>query len=97
MLNEYRLNKSTKSGLRTLAQTMTKEYGPDGIHFGHMIIDETIAGDKVIQGNPDYASKLGEDGMVNLDGIVDSYVHLYCQKAQAWTYVMDLRTSIETW
>ena len=76
---------------------MAKEYAPDGIHVGHMIIDETIAGDKVIQGNPIYASKLGEAGMVNLDGIVDSYVHLYCQKAQAWTYVMDLRTSIETW
>ena len=76
---------------------MAKEYGPDGIHVGHMIIDGTIAGDKVIKGNPDYASKLGEARMVNLEGIVDSYVHLYRQKHQAWTFELDLRTSIETW
>ena len=93
----YAAFNSAKSGLRTLAQAMAKEYGPDGIHVGHMIIDGTIAGDKVIKGNPDYASKLGEAGMVNLDGIVDSYVHLYHQKPQAWTFELDLRTSIETW
>ena len=93
----YAAFNSAKSGLRTLAQAMAKEYGPDGIHVGHMIIDGTIAGDKVIKGNPDYASKLGEAGMVNLDGIVDSYVHLYRQKPQAWTFELDLRTSIETW
>jgi len=93
----YSAFNSAKSGLRTLAQAMAKEYGPDGIHVGHMIIDGTIAGDKVIKGNPDYASKLGEAGMVNLDGIVDSFVHLYRQKPQAWTFELDLRTSIETW
>ena len=93
----YAAFNSAKSGLRTLAQAMAKEYGPDGIHVGHMIIDGTIAGDKVIKGNPDYALKLGEAGMVNLDGIVDSYVHLYRQQPQAWTFELDLRTSIENW
>ena len=93
----YAAFNSAKSGLRTLARAMAKEYGPDGIHVGHMIIDGTIAGDKVIKGNPDYASKLGEAGMVNLDGIVDSFVHLYRQKLQAWTFELDLRTSVETW
>ncbi len=93
----YAAFNSAKSGLRTLAQAMAKEYGPDGIHVGHMIIDGTIAGDKVIKENPDYASKLGEAGMVNLDGIVDSFVHLYRQKPQAWTFELDIRTSIETW
>ena len=93
----YAAFNSAKSGLRTLAQAMAKEYGPDGIHVGHMIIDGTIAGDKLIKENPDYASKLDEAGMVNLDGIVDSYVHLYRQKPQAWTFELDLRTSIENW
>ena len=40
---------SAKSGSRTLAQVMVKEYGPDGIYVGHMIIDGTIAGDKLIK------------------------------------------------
>ena len=29
---------SAKSGLRTLAQAMSKEYGPEGIHVAHVII-----------------------------------------------------------
>ena len=35
--------------------------------------------------------------MVELDGIVDSYVHLYHQKPQAWTFELDLRTFKEKW
>ena len=76
---------------------MAKEYVPEGIQVGHMIIDGKIAGDKIIKGNPDYVSKLWEAGMVNLDGIVDSYIHIYHQKVQAWAFELDLRISIETW
>ena len=43
----------------------------------HVIINGAIAGDKVIKVNPQYAQQLGEDGMVELGGIVDGYVHLY--------------------
>ena len=75
----------------------TKRYAPKGILWGNSNSDEMIAGDKVIKGNPDYASKLDEAGMVNLEGIVDSYVHLFRQKPQAWTFELDLRTSIENW
>ena len=54
---------------------MAKEYGPQGIHVGHVIIDGTIAVDKVIKGNPQFAQQLDEDGMVELEGIVDGYVY----------------------
>ncbi len=37
------------------------------------------------------------DGMINLEGIVESYVHLFRQSAGAWTFELDLRTSIEKW
>ena len=33
----------------------------------------------------------------DLEGIVESYVHLYRQSAGAWTFELDLRTSIEKW
>ena len=88
---------SAKTGLRALAQAMSKEYGPQGIHVGHVIIDGTIAGDKVIKGNSQYAQQLGEDGMVELGGIVDGYVYLYQQSPRAWTFELDLRTSKEKW
>ena len=36
---------SAKAGLRTLTQTMAKEYGPKGIHVGHVVVDGAIAGE----------------------------------------------------
>ncbi len=88
---------SAKAGLRALAQAMAKEYGPKGIHVGHVVIDGAIAGDKIMRRLPELAKKLGEDGMINLEGIVESYVHLCRQSAGAWTFELDLRTSIEKW
>ena len=88
---------SAKAGLRTLAQAMAKEYGPKGIHVGHVIIDGAIAGDKIMRRLPELAKKLGEDGMIKIEGIVDGYVYLYNQLPQAWTFELDLRTSIEKW
>ena len=88
---------SAKAGLRTLAQAMAKEYGPKGIHVGHVIIDGAIAGDKIKRRLPELAKKLGEDGMIKIEGIVDGYVYLYNQLPQAWTFELDLRTSIEKW
>ena len=35
--------------------------------------------------------------MINLEGIVDSYVYLHRQHPQAWTFELDLRTSMEKW
>ena len=88
---------SGKAALRTLAQAMSKEYGPQGVHIGHIVIDGAIGGEKIWQKNPDYAKKLGKEGLINLDGIVESYVYLYNQPKEAWTFELDLRTSIEKW
>ena len=76
---------------------MAKEYGPKGIHVGHVIIDGAIAGDKIKRHLPELAEKLGEKGMINIEGIVDSYSYLYNQSPQSWTFELDLRTSIEKW
>ncbi len=88
---------SSKAGLRTLAQAMAKEYAEDGVHVGHVVVDGPIAGEKIKRGLPEYAQKLGEDGMINIDGIVDGFVYLYRQPAQAWTFELDVRTSKEKW
>ncbi len=74
---------SAKSGLRTLAQAKSKEYGPEGIHVAHVIIDGAINDENIKTKAPEYASKLGEEGMINLEGIVDSYVYLHRQHPQA--------------
>ena len=88
---------SAKAGLRTLAQAMAKEYSPRGIHVGHVVIDGAIAGDKIMRHLPELAKKLGEDGMIKIEGIVDGYEYLYNQSPQSWTFELDLRTYIEKW
>ena len=88
---------SAKAGLRTLAQALAKEVGPEDIHVGHVIVDGGIYGEKIKNRFPDYAKERGEDGLVSLEGIVDAYEFLYSQKRTAWTFEVDLRTSVENW
>ncbi|NJN51796.1 MAG: SDR family NAD(P)-dependent oxidoreductase [Gammaproteobacteria bacterium] len=88
---------SAKGALRNLAQAMAKEYGPQRIHVGHVVIDGPIGGDKIIKGLPEYANKLGEEGLINLEGIVDAFQYLYKQPRTAWSFEVDVRTSQERW
>ena len=88
---------SAKGALRNLAQAMAKEYGPQGVHVGHVVVDGAIGGEKIITGLPQYAETLGEEGMISLDGIVDGFVYLYRQPRTAWTFEVDVRTSVERW
>ncbi len=88
---------SSKGALRNLAQAMAKEYGADGVHVGHVVVDGPIGGDKIISNFPEYAERLGEDGMISIDGIVDGYEFLYAQPRRAWTFEIDVRTSQEKW
>jgi NAD(P)-dependent dehydrogenase (short-subunit alcohol dehydrogenase family) len=88
---------SAKGALRNLAQAMAKEYGPERIHVGHVVIDGPIGGDKIIKGFPGYATRLGEEGLINLEGIVDAFQYLYKQPRTAWSFEVDVRTSQEKW
>ncbi|MCZ6890063.1 MAG: SDR family NAD(P)-dependent oxidoreductase [Gammaproteobacteria bacterium] len=88
---------ASKSALRTLAQAMAKEFNADGIHVGHIVIDGPIGGEKIKKGLPDYAEKLGNEGMISIQGIVDAYEYLHDQPSNAWSFEVDLRTSVERW
>ncbi len=88
---------AAKAGLRSLAQSMARAYGPRGIHVAHVVVDGGIAGEKIIQGLPQLAQALGEDGLVSLDGIADAYWFLHNQPRAAWTHELDLRPFKESW
>ena len=45
----------------------------------------------------EYAEKLGEAGMISIEGIVDGYAYLYRQPANAWSFEVDVRTCVEKW
>jgi len=83
---------AAKAALRSLAQSMARTYGPQGIHVAHVVVDGGIAGDKIIKGLPQFAQAMGEDGLVSLAGLTDAYWYLYNQPKAAWTHELDLRT-----
>ena len=88
---------ASKGALRNLAQAMAKEYGEEGIHVGHVVVDGPIGGEKIKKGFPEFADRLGEDRMIDIGGIVDCYEFLYNQPRRAWSFEVDVRTSLENW
>ena len=88
---------AAKGALRNFAQALAKEVAEDGIHVGHVVVDGPIGGEKIKRGLPDYAEKLGERGMISLEGIVDAFEFLADQPPTAWSFEVDLRTAVERW
>jgi NAD(P)-dependent dehydrogenase (short-subunit alcohol dehydrogenase family) len=87
---------SAKAALRALAHGMAREFGPKGLHVGHVIIDGMIDGDQLNTRFPELRARMGEDGMLAVDAIADAYWALHTQKRSAWTLELDLRPYKET-
>ena len=88
---------SAKAGLRMLTQSLAREYGPQGLHVGHVIVDGVINGDRIRKIVPEYLEKLGEDGSLKPDEIAKAFTMLHGQQPSAWTQELDLRPFSENW
>jgi len=88
---------SAKFALRGLAQALARDWGPKGVHVAHVVVDGAIGGEKIRKGLPQVAERLGEDGMIGLDGLAETYFALHAQPRTAWTHELDLRTFKESW
>jgi len=82
---------SGKGALRMMVQSIAREYGPSGIHVGHVVIDGVIEGEKVKTGFPGYIESKGEDGALNISAIADAFFALHDQHRSAWTQELDIR------
>jgi NAD(P)-dependent dehydrogenase (short-subunit alcohol dehydrogenase family) len=82
---------SAKAALRAVAQSMAREFGPQGVHVAHAIIDGVIDGDYARSKFPDFVAAKGTDGLMTPEHIADAYWHLHCQPRSAWTHELDLR------
>ena len=85
-----------KFGLRSLAQSMAREFGPLGIHVAHVIIDGAIDTEWIEELFPETYAKKKDDGILNPEEIAEVYWQLHLQKRSAWTQEMDLRPWMET-
>lgn len=80
-----------KFGLRALAQSLAREFGPRGIHVAHVVIDGQIDTARVRSMVP------GRDASTMLapDAIAETYWQLHQQHPTAWTQELDLRPAPE--
>lgn len=82
---------SAKAALRAVAQGLAREFGPQGIHIAHIVIDGAIQGEYAATKFADYVRSKGENGLLSVEAIAEAYLALHRQPASAWTYELDLR------
>ena len=80
-----------KFGLRALAQSMAREFGPQGIHVAHVVIDGQINTPQLRESQPERE----EHTTLSPDAIAETYWQLHVQDPRAWTLELDLRPAVE--
>ena len=92
---------AAKAGLRAVAQSLAREFGPQGIHVAHLIIDGGVDSPAIHQRR---LARLGphapppEPGsLIALDTVAEAYWTLHTQPRDGWTHEMDIRPSVEKW
>ena len=73
-----------KFGLRGLAQSLARELHPKGIHIAHFVIDGGIGKEP----KDDYQT-------MDPDEIAKTYLQFHNQHKSAWSWEVELRTSVE--
>lgn len=86
-----------KAALRALAQTAAREFGPQGIHVAHVVVDGGIDGDRLNGFLPNLKDQRGPDGLLDPDAIAENYWTLFQQPRSAWTHELDVRPWVESW
>ena len=88
-----------KAALRSLAQSMARELGPEGIHVAHLVIDAGVDTAFVREriaasgGDPD---TLPPDALMSPASVAEAYWTLYHQSRDGWTFEMDIRPYAES-
>ena len=82
---------AAKAGLRMISQSMAREYGAKGVHVAHVVIDGGINGYRLRSRRPQIVEERGEDGLLGVDAIAETYWQIHRQPRSAWTQEVDLR------
>ncbi len=77
---------SAKAGLRTLTQSLVREYGAKGVHVAHVILDGILdtAASRDLHG-------LDPSRMMQPEDVAGVYLSLAQQPKSTWTHELDLR------
>ena len=86
-----------KAALRALAQSMAREFGPQGLHVAHVVIDGLIDTAFAREHFAQRVAAAGPGGVLDPAHIAEAYWWLHSQPRDAWTFELDLRPSVEKW
>jgi len=81
-----------KASLRMLAQSLAREFQPQGIHVVHVVVDGQIDTPKLRAREPTRASQT----MIPPEAIADALLYVLKQPRAAWTHEIDIRPHVET-
>ncbi|RFU34579.1 hypothetical protein B7463_g1785, partial [Scytalidium lignicola] len=83
---------SGKFALRATAQSLAREFGPQGVHIAHVIVDGVIN----IPRTKDWPINGGvADGKIDPEAIADTYWYLHTQPRSQFTQEIDIRPYVE--
>lgn len=82
---------AAKAGLRSLAQSLAREFGPQGIHVVHAVIDGGVDGARLRSHSPARFAAAAPDGLLSPEAIAEAYWQLHRQHRSAWSQEIDLR------
>ncbi|KAB2576405.1 Short-chain dehydrogenase/reductase SDR [Lasiodiplodia theobromae] len=78
---------------RSLAQSLAKEFGPQGVHVSHAIVDGFVDTPQVRE----LVKETNPDAMISPAAIADAYWYLHMQPRNCFTWEMDIRPYVEKW
>ena len=85
---------SAKFGLRALAESAARELMPQGIHVAHLVIDSGVDTAWVRE-------RMAESGkdrvLMDPASVAQTYIQLWKQPRDAWTFETQIRPMSETW
>lgn len=87
---------AAKAALRNLSQSLAREFGPQGIHVAHVVVDGGIEGDRLMSIVPQLKDQRGPDGLLDIDAIAETYWVMHHQHRSAWTLELDVRPWAES-
>ncbi|KAM0264107.1 hypothetical protein ACHAQJ_000852 [Trichoderma viride] len=81
-----------KFAQRGITQSLSREFGPKGVHVALAVIDGGI---DTPWGKERVVNNGVEDGKIDPDAIAESYWHLHAQHRSAFTQELDIRPYVE--
>ncbi|KAJ3320927.1 hypothetical protein HDV06_004705 [Boothiomyces sp. JEL0866] len=81
-----------KFATKALAESLAREFGPQGVHVSHVIIDGVVDSEK----GRAWKKSTNPDDYIQPDAVAWNYVQLHKQPKPTWTFELILRPAAET-